>query len=359
MLEPLLDRDAAIYDCAGHLAIQLEVPNGSSLTPVDIAKIMSIASWRGGRIDDKIVSIEGGRAAVIEKERPVGRLHGLLLSGIGYAPPKKIGNFYDLCDSMQPPSTLNFMEIVDKDKIRTSVVVDGQIVTQRPAYAPLGSYCSERLKRKIINTRNALRLPISFIRPTVEAWGRYVDLKYRDQNLGFAVFGIPSAHLSRFMAQYVQKAATDENSLMVFLRDMANLMKIMGWNLKKLHKAGFAHHQPHFSNFYMLGRDICLMDWSTMAPLGNTSIERAMNKAIDLRIVQQDVGILCEGLYGLRGANLYEISMAMMSEIVSAYYGRRVDMVGNFLALAKAGMDNMTEMEALIKVVEGNGRVKV
>jgi|GEM_PF-4331364 len=320
---------------------------------------MRAASWRGGRIDDKIVSIEGGRAVTIEKERPVGKLHGLLLSGVGYTPPSKMGNIYEQGDSMQPPSTLNFMETVDKGKIRTSVVIDGQIVTQRPSYAPLGSYCSEQLKRKIVNTRNALRLPISFLRPTVEAWGRYVDLEYHGQNLGFVVFGIPSAYLPRFAAQYARKAAVDKFDLAIFAKDMSKLMKIMGWNLKKLHKAGWAHHQPHFSNFYMLGNEICLMDWSTMTPLGNTSIERAMNKAIDLRIVQQDVGIICEGLYGFRGDELYEISMAMLTEIVSSYYGRRVDMVGNFLTLANAGMDNLTEMEALIKVVEGNGRVRV
>lgn len=371
-LDPLLEDKVEIFDYGkGEHQIQLEVPRESSLTQTDIERILSIASWEGGRIDDKIDGYEGGRSVVITKDRPIYKkgieLKGLQISGVGYNAPEKVKGTYVEGESMIPPSTANFLDTVEENLMQTTVISGRTLASERSTYSPLGSYTEGRIRKKIENTRKALTFSVSFSRPTVEAYGRFVNLVHDNQHLGFIVFTIPSTDLRRFAAQYVKEVTNNRVPLHCFIEDIKEVMRTLGRNLRELHEAGYVHRQPHFSNFYYLINErmetIHLMDWSTMIPLGALKREKALNRIIDLRIVHQNVEKLCSMLYNAPKDLSTGISVDMLQQLLSSYFGRRIDVMSHYVALSekrrREGKEpDVEDVDAIIELVRRELRKK-
>ena len=61
-------------------------------------------------------------------------------------------------------------------------------------------------------------------------------------------------------------------------------MSLVPRGLRELHDAGYAHLQPHLSNFYLIDNRLILVDWETMISLGDNRSENALNKSLDLMI---------------------------------------------------------------------------
>lgn len=345
-LNPLFNGTRQIISAKGDYQIQLEIPSRSSLTAGDIERIVGIVSWEGGRIDDKVDGYEGGRSVLITKERPKLRkgiaLEGLQISGIGYV---EIGHGSGRLHTtsktpvMHPPSTENFMESVGEDEMHTSGVANGRSVVERESYAPRGAYLEERVRRKIENTRTAYSLPLSFSVPSVEAYGRYLDLVHDGQRLAFAVFTVPSATMQRFAGDYVSQLADHNVKFGSFTEDMQEVMEVLGNALRELHVAGYAHRQPHFSNFYLINDfdalelKLHMMDWSTMVPLGKIRGENATKRAIDLRIVHQNSETLCRELYGVNEESMPAFSVPMLERLMCSYFGKRMDIAKRYNAV--------------------------
>lgn len=310
-LEPLEHDNQVYVHGKGKYKVQLEVPNGSGLTTNDIGRILSIASWEGGSIDDKVEGYEGGRSVLITRENPYVHkdvdLPGLQIAGVGHKRFKttRVRGAYLPEDSMQPPTTHNFLDYFKDDEglMSTSVIRDGILTSEKQKYSPLGTYTEQRIRHKVANTRLAGTLPVSFSVPKVEAYGRYFNLSRKGQHMGFIVFTVPHVGLSRFAEQFISGAIGSEMAFNQFYNYSAWVMHVLAKSLLDLHKAGYAHKQPHASNFYYVNKHsdptnhtVHLMDWSTMTPIVEDE-NGLMNKVIDIQSVHETFYRLFCSLY--------------------------------------------------------------
>lgn len=369
-LDALLEDEVEIfYYDKGKYQVQLEVPRESSLIQTDTERILSIVSWEGGRIDDKIDSYEGGRSVVITKSKPSYsrgiKLNALQISGVGYREPKRTEKkrIFVEGETMVPPSTDNFYDLLKEDELRTSGIKNGTMTIEKGTYTPLGSYIEERLRNKITKTRLTSTLPCTlFSVPSVEAYGRYVNLIHDDQHLGFVVFSIPDVNLYRFAAQFVRDSYDNKWTFKNFTSNMRDVITTLGRCLWELHSTGYTHRQPHFSNFYYLKekRKIHLMDWSTTVPLDGNEENDILKRALDLRIVHQNYELLSAGLFEGNVPEFYLNSSSndMLEKLLRAYFGRGdIQVMESYNALCakklkETGDDFVEDFEAITEIVK-------
>jgi len=333
-LKPLEPDNQIYVHGKGRYKVQLEVHDGSGLTSNDIGRILSIASWEGGSIDNKVENYEGGRSVLITRETPyVSRgieLPGLQIAGVGYKEFERLDSgLVAASDLMRPPTTDNFLDYFadDDTQMATSVSSGGIITNKRQGYSPLGTYTEQRILHKVRNTRLAGTLPVSFSVPKVEAYGRYFNLSHEGQHMGFIVFTVPDVSMQRFAGQCHDDTVKNKVPHDQFIQYIGNVMGVVGRSLWDLHVTGYAHLQPHLSNFYYLGEDpnpskhtIHLMDWSTLTPLGDGG-DNVNNKSLDIRIVHQTFEKLFKDLYRVPTQDSSVISIRVLERLLNAYIG--------------------------------------
>ncbi len=298
MLEALIPVKEQRTYTQGRYPVQLDIPEGSTLTSGEVDRILRLASWQVPPTRDNVDGYEGGRAILLRREIASWRrgiqLEGLQVSGIGYQDIDIAGviGLYDYTRPFHPPSCDNFMDRVG-NFMRTTHAENGCFVHTRPLYRALGTYLSDELVFKVRKTHEASDFILDhLITPTVEAYGRYLntELSYQSQPFGFIVLPLPSLQEERSSGE-VQDHLIHS---VVGLREPRAIIKrwvdtyipliepaIKG--LKELHDvARRAHLQAHLSNFYLLERKIFLCDWPTMMTLGEHRKNNLLHRTIDL-----------------------------------------------------------------------------
>ncbi|MBI2545486.1 MAG: SEC-C domain-containing protein [Candidatus Aenigmarchaeota archaeon] len=334
-LEP--DSEIVKYG-SGLYQVQLELPTTTSLTQTDVDRILQIASWEGGNIRDKINGYEGMRSVVIDKENVSYSngtpLRGLQVSGIGYVPTmKKVTPQAFIATSpvetMQPPSTENFLSTFPQVGATTSIV-NGRIVPEKRDYAPTGAYAESEMRRKIAKTREVNDGRFGFSVPAVEAYGRYLNMTHGDEHLGFLVFSIPDPTLPRFAEYTTKNFKGTVNDLNQYMFTSANTL---GRTAREMHDAGFVHRQLHLANFYTVNGKLHIMDWSTKLPVAPNDMR---TRTIDIRIPQQSVETLM-GLYLLQPDEASLISITFSTGMMQGYFGDdKIDLLQYLNRMVKA-----------------------
>jgi len=293
----------------GQLEVELFIPHNSTLTGTDIDRILKIASWDGDvteLVKEFKGDYEGNRAVLIPRDQPY-TCHGLEMralqvSGVGYRTTNSSSWTFepDAQDRFKPPTVENFMEKIPPNVLRNDEVKDGRIVVERSAYAPTGSYTETRMKRKVeaTNLANSLDLKFSCV-PRIEAWGSYDSLQHEGANLGFVVLSAPAVDKPRF-AQDVMRTVgylTDKGAVKTYTDVLTLYVVTVGaWlprvaiGLRELHNKGYAHGQPHSSNFYAFtdkkgDAGVLLADWSTVRKDNDVPNENLLARSIDLLVL--------------------------------------------------------------------------
>ena len=320
----------------GSYPVQLEIPGWSTLTNGEIERILCVASWNVRDISSEVDGYEGGRSVLLKRERITRNRSvpevGLQVSGVGYRTIERYkgSSIFMAGSGFNPPSTSNFYENVDlTENEGTTTVMSprGEIQPERLGYAPIGSYSQDRATEKIINTIKAGSLGMRrVVVPRVEAYGRYLDLRYNGGNASFVVFTVPSTS-GRFAEQFLREF---HGPYKVFAENMIELAMILGPAIRELHDKGKCHRQIHFSNFYVHGHVLYLMDWSTMIGLRGFDPEY---RSVDIKIPQQSLENIRDLLFGnminLPQGDMTLISSSMMflEALISSYFGRSIDLI--------------------------------
>ncbi len=301
MLQPLID-NANVREHRGRYRVQLEIPEGSTLTSGEIDKVLAVSSWDADP-NKEAVDYEGSRSILLNRQIPTMRgpieLKGLQVSGIGYKrfiSGEHLGTLSD--EPFRPPTTDNFMDSVHGTMMGTSYGQGRRVVHTIPKYRALGTYLFSELAEKVRKTLEVSKMHFDgLVVPNVEAYGRYLDdgLRNEEGEFGFVVFPIPDPKLPRVTQQSLQMFARvvtergnryNAQELMLFYHTITSLhMLPLILALRELHEKRVVHLQPHSSNYYLV-RDVqipYIMDWSTMRRLGEDREENLVNRVIDMR----------------------------------------------------------------------------
>lgn len=298
MIEAIIPcKEQRVYT-QGKYPIQLDIPEGSTLTTGEVDRLARLASWQTVPIRENVEGYEGGRSVLLRREYSPWRhgvqLRGLQISGIGYQDIDVAGEvgFYDTSRPFHPPSQTNFIERVGR-YMRTTHAENGRFVHTRPTYRALGTYLADELKLKVEKTHEAGNLILDrIITPSVEAYGHYLnlDFSYDGKPFGFLAISLPKLQCERSSGEIQDSlihavAGLQDPSLIIknwvdiFIPFVEPCIK----GLRELHdNARRAHLQPHLSNFYLLGEKIYLCDWPTMVYLDGNRSNNLLNRTIDL-----------------------------------------------------------------------------
>ena len=303
-LEPLFDDVIIITSDTGMYKVQLEIPKSSTLSEKDISRILKISSWEHNP-NEFVDGYEGGRSVLLKRESPIEKngisLSALQLNGIGYKNIEMSGDIGITRDDSKflQPNDQNFMDLFQgTTKMSTSHAEGNKFVVTRQDYRPMGTYTSSELKTTLVNTMEISGFDMkNIVVPHVEAYGRYVDDKLKsedDEPFGFLILPIPSVDKQRFALEFekeyskiisstVKPNHVDPVEMMskYYYMIMPNIAKLV-IGLRELHDKGYAHLQPHFSNFYVVDDSLYLMDWSTLKKFGKNTNENRLNRSIDL-----------------------------------------------------------------------------
>src|SRR3989338_1190845 len=299
---PPLFPDVTLIPYKGKYQIQLEVFNDATITTSDIDKILTLASWEQ-HPQTIAEGYEGGRSILINREKPFNRgkiaFNALQLSGIGYQKFKQTdqeGTVHVVDKTFYPPTSHNFLEGLSQRAGGYSYAKGNQIIDKRSSYLPYGTYLQRELETKIKNTCHiATYSPKHFVVPTIEAYGRYLDpnLSKDGAPFGFILLNAPSTSAKRFYDGLFKKMLYDnpKKPAELFRTEMKKCFTLLPTALRELHDLGYAHLQPHFSNFYILNDTLLLVDWETLITLDtrkeDTELDFASNRALDFKIPLQ------------------------------------------------------------------------
>ena len=281
----------------GRYAVQLELPEGSTLTPYETERLLALSTWDADP-NKEVDNYEGGRAVILRRESPINKngvnLGGLQVSGIGYKQLNlkgDIGFYADL--PFQPPNSDNFLDHVTGTKMSTSYARGNKIETKRPAYRALGTYVHSELREKLKNTMDVSALPLTkLVVPHVEAYGRYLDpgMQNEEGPFGFCVFPAPDPGIERVMTMasrqvfsHITPVTTVEEFIMMYYFAMTPHICALIAGLRELHDSGFVHLQPHLSNAYTVNKMPYLVDWGTSQRLGADREENVLNRTLDIK----------------------------------------------------------------------------
>lgn len=295
---PPMFEDVHVRIGKGRYGVQLEVPQGSTLNPYEVDRILALSTWDidpNKEADD----YEGGRAIILKRKSPITKngmsLGGLQISGIGYKELDfrgEIGFQADL--PFYPPNSDNFLGHVTGTKMSTSYARGRRILARRPNYRARGAYVHPELHEKLKNTMHVSALPLeNMVVPHVEAYGRYLgpELSNEEGPFGFCVFPAPSPGIERVFAMasrqvfgHVTPATTVAEFVMMYYFAMSPHMCNLIQGLRELHDHGFVHLQPHLSNVYTVNNMSYLVDWGTAQRLGEDREENVLNRVLDLNV---------------------------------------------------------------------------
>lgn len=298
MLQPLFD-DVGIRIGGGRYDVQLEIPQGSTLTSYEIDRILALSSWDVDP-NKEVDGYEGSRSVLLRRQSSVRRggveLHGLQVSGIGYRETMNTGAIYIIDDDspFYPPTADNFMNFATDVQMSTPHLEGRKIVARRPEYRARGTYLQPELKEKVRNTMEVSHLTLEKISvPNIEAYGRYLSpgLQNEDGPFGFIVFPVPDPETGRAMHN-MSKQLFRKNR---HIRPEAAFAEIFSLvtpptgalvqGLREVHDNGLVHLQTHFNNYYATQPVPYLVDWGTTVRLGEDREENVLYRAIELNQV--------------------------------------------------------------------------
>jgi hypothetical protein len=311
-LQPLFGNTKQVLSHKGKFEVQLEIPEGSTLTSKDIDKVLNISSWTEGSTKD-IADYEGGRSVLVDRESPVKigpvELKALEISGVGY---KNIDFRSTLQDGdggkFHPPSNENLMNRV-AGKMSTSHAEGSKIVTTKPSYRAMGTYTLPELKQKVANTMEVSKIKLdSLATPIVEAYGRYIDQSLRNQDgqFGFFVFDVPGVSkktaaeesFEKFKSTLNDKEEDPRIAIMNFYYSTAPYIISFADGLRELHDKGRrAHLQTHLANVYLTEGVPYLKDWATARKFDKNKKENVLNRTIDLNRPVTDYGTIFKSVF--------------------------------------------------------------
>jgi hypothetical protein len=311
----------------GKFRVQLEIPEYSTLSGMDIDKILSIASWKKD-VNEQIYRSEGGRSVLIERSEPAYNngmeLDGLQISGVGYISiTESMGDtlFSHDGNKIVPPSHENFRKIKMGKRMKTSTIVNGTFCEKVTGYDPLGSYTEENMFEKVKNTRLACSMKnVAFSVPLAEAYGRYNDISHDGSNLSFSVFSVPHPGEERFMA-YLMK------NLESVLPELLKTGFVLGNSIHGMHENKYVHRQIHFSNFYFIDNRFHIDDWGTLVDLKTVDIEDVPKyMTMDIRMPQQNVEKILTFIgNGIKSEYKNMFSVSFVNAVLSGYFAEGID----------------------------------
>jgi len=322
-MSKLLPGDYAV-ELTGECVIKLFVPEGSPLSESDIERVSSIASWRVNPNELSDVSFNG-RSVIIDGESGV----GLQISGVGYL-PVEIGLDGDTSlgfegEEFFRPSSRNFLEgragtvmgWTTPEKKRVYGVSFYALVNHYSTYKPAGTYDFTDLSKKVLFTSEVSRLNLKHLLvPSVAAYGYYLgdEMSGADGPFGFVVFTTPNRDKERFVQEVLNRPST--------IGDLVGGFSCMARGLRELHDKGYAHLQPHGSNFYVVNDMPFLMDWSTMERFGSNKELNLIYRVIDLNKLRDNLESILKSLRITDPSLMFNA----MSIIMGSYVGEVVDL---------------------------------
>ena len=346
--EPLFNDVKIITSDTGRYRVQLEIPGCSTLSENDIDRILKISSWEHNP-NKSVDGYEGGRSAVLTRENSIEkggiRLGALQLSGIGYKEIEIKGDIGMTDDDSEffPPNNTNFMDFFSgTTKMSTSYAEGNKFVVTRPDYRPMGTYTFPELKTTLDNTIAISGLDMeNMVVPHVEAYGRYLDdiLVNDDGPFGFLVLPIPGVEDQRFALDFENnyseiilgagkvKSITPVDAVEVYYNMIMPSIAKLVIGLRELHGKGYAHLQPHFSNFYIADDQLYLMDWSTLKRFGENEDENVLNRSIDLIRPSSDYNNIFSAFFSsdIKEFETFKLSMDLhIKELVLEIYSDKL-----------------------------------
>ncbi len=300
-IRPLYD-NVRILRASGRYSIQLEIPPESTLSELDLSRVVELATWEKNP-NEHADGFEGGRGILLRREKSLGRgglsFEGIQISGIAYRTIDAVEKVVIISteERFVPPSNVNFMEGLKHGLMTTSYAERGQMRDLRPRYRAKGTYTATELEQKVRNTRQISALPFQkFVTPHVEAYGRYLDEELRNEEgpFGFMVYPVLDVSGSRlastlvtYLRELAQSGKNPNTVFEEFLSYARLITKMTTRAIHELHQQELAHHQPHLSNLDLPsgGYKPYLLDWATLTHIGRRPRDRAINRTIDAKKV--------------------------------------------------------------------------
>jgi hypothetical protein len=338
-LRPLLNDVSDVRIASGRYNVQLEIPKTSTLSKMDVERILEASSWK--REPSQIAeSYEGARSILLRREHPIKKgkveLPGLQISGIGYRKADFSGPLPIPQEEFHPPSTENFINQVPGTLMSTSYAKGAEMMAHRPSYRALGTYTSSELTEKIMNTRDVSNINLEkMIVPHVEAYGRYLDptLQNEDGPFGFVVFPSPDPKKPRMMNEFLQQfwkgteGKTGPETVMAFYYGLSRYITVLVDSLRELHDKGRrVHLQPHLENAYLLEGIPYVVDWATMRRLDGNADENIINRTIDLKKPTDDYMTLFTKIFSNAPEHVKAgMSISILELVMEVYSGHMKD----------------------------------
>lgn len=367
-LQPLLPNVEVLTYQSGRFPIQLEIPKSSTLSEQDIEKILRVSSWETS--PDKIADgYEGGRSVLLLRENPIQKgpigLPSLQVSGIGFREIDFSGSLPTTNEVFYPPSSENFMSRVPETVMGTSYAKGTELKADRPTYLPIGTYTASGLLKKVKNTQKVAELDLeNMIVPHVEAYGRYLDAKLRNEEgpFGFIVLPSPDPKKSRaandFFGQFCKVVRrgnrVDTDATMAFYYGLSPYIAVMANGLRELHDKGrLVHLQTHLENFYVVNGKPYVVDWTTMKRLGENVEENIINRTIDLKRPVDDFGTLFSKVFPnvpkeVRAGIVMLVEEASM-EVYSGHPEKEIKLLSIVDKQRPDLRNKMTEFDAMVQ----------
>ncbi len=314
--------------------VRLYIPSSSGLSNDEIGRVLSIATWKENpnELSDVVLS---GRSVIIDRNDKT----GLQISGVGYLPVNiginndgSIG--YEENEFLRP-NNKNFLENAANTGYKGNIMgltypsqrkeIHGvnyyEIINHYPNYRPSGTYDCDELTKKINKTNEVSKLKLEkLITTRIEAYGYYLNEELRNNKgpFGFIITTTPSKNKQRFAQEIINKKSR--------VMDLINGLSELAKGLKELHDNGYAHLEPHASNFYLTNKGPYLMDWPTAEKLTTNKELNTICRALDLIKPINNF----ESLIKISSNNNEELLPEAMKKIVSAYIGCEVDLIDLF-----------------------------
>ena len=366
-LEPMfeLTKRSITYD-KGRFPLQLEIPEGSTLSESDIERVLYVSSWEHEDMSSAVEGFEGARGVRIAKENP-GYVEGIqtpdrYIAGVGSRKMKrsrsKLEGIFTYTGDMVPPSRKNFYTEIGFRNLEggTSEIVDGELRFSRRDYSPLGSYSESEAREKIKGTIEARNMALSLMAvPKVEAYGRYLQNGDGSEPMTMIVFQVPRG--KRLGETLINTFRGSYNGFLSYMDDFASSL---GAGAREMHDKWKCHRQLHFDNVYYNKEwpgscKLYVMDWATLRTLRGRG---DMNKALDIKIPWQKFKSVQQMMFKPLGGKasrmaaqraLWQNAMLFTGRIFNSYYGIDADIMSFFETMRSQGIKN--EMDFTIEVM--------
>ncbi len=348
--------------------IQLEIPRYATITEKDLDIVALLASWTTNPNDvvqEGRARFDGGKNLNIPRSFLLCDTidySGLQINGIGYVPMERFAGtrLYTQGKEMKPPSTTNFVDIHGYNKFKTPHVRDDTLSFITPHYLPLGSNLASRMTEKIQNHNTMHNTTFaSFLVPGIELYGRYLDLAYNDDNLGFLVINIHNTQQGRFAEELVHYltdlATTQQPTMLMKTKEMlSHFGTRLGKAFEEMHHYQKVHRQCHFSNMYyhyINKGPLVLMDWSSLVALDGTPKEQLLYRALELNTADSNMESLLHLIFRdiVCGSYVVFFSHTMMTTYLEK---NDIPLLEHGRQLKSRGIQEPTNFHIILKTVD-------